>query len=244
MTNSFFQMCVHPNDIHKTAVMTPFRLYEWTVMPQGLKNTPPIHQHRMNAALWHLIGKVCHIYIDNIIIWSNSIAEHVKHINMVMKALSDTKLSCNKKKCKFFLMEMDFLGYHISSRGIKPNASKVQRILDWPKPTNLTDVRAFLGLVRYIAIFLPTLANYMHTLTPLTTKDAKINFKWTKAHQNAFECIKSLVVSSDCLTIIDHLDNENKIFVTCNASDWCTGACLSFGKIGKPHGQWCTTPCN
>ena len=85
MRNSFFQMCVHPDDIHLTVITTPIGPYEWTTMPQGLKNTPPIHQHQMNATLWHFIGKICHIYIDDIVIWSSSITQHVKHINMVME---------------------------------------------------------------------------------------------------------------------------------------------------------------
>ena len=132
MTNSFFHTWVHPDNIHLTAVTTPFGLYEWTAMPQGLKNVPPIHQCQMNAALRPLIGKICHIYIDDIIIWSDMVAEHVKHINMVMKVLIMAQLFCNPKKCDFFLMEMDFLGHHISARGIEPNTSKIQKILDWP----------------------------------------------------------------------------------------------------------------
>ena len=87
MMNSFFHTWVHPDNIHLTAVTTPFGLYKWTAMPQGLKNAPPIHQRRMNAALHPLIGKICHIYIDDIVIWSNTVTEHVKHINMVMNAL-------------------------------------------------------------------------------------------------------------------------------------------------------------
>ena len=82
MMNSFFQTWVHPDDVHLTAIMTPFGLYEWTVMPQGLKNITLIHQWRMNAPLCHLIRKTCHIYIDDIMIWSSSIAEHVRHIHM------------------------------------------------------------------------------------------------------------------------------------------------------------------
>ena len=85
MTNSFFHTWVHPDNIHLTAVTTPFGLYKWMVMPQGLKNVPPIHQHWMNAALCPLIGKICHVYIDDIVIWSDTVAEHVKHIDMVMK---------------------------------------------------------------------------------------------------------------------------------------------------------------
>ena len=230
MTNSFFQTRVHPDDVHLTAITTPFGLYEWTVMPQGLKNAPPIHQHRMNSALRHLIGKICHIYLDDIVIWSNTIVEHIKHIDMVMKALADAKLFCNKKKCDFFLTELDFLGHHISARGIEPNSSKIQKILDWPTPANSTDVRAFLGLVRYIAAFLPKLADHTYVLTPLTKKDAKAHFSWSEDHQAAFNAIKALVVSTDCLTVINHSDKENKIFIACDASDWRTGACLSFGK--------------
>ena len=126
MTNLFFQTQVHPDDIPLTAVTTPFGLYKWTVMPQGLKNGPPIHQQRMNFMLCEHIGKFCHIYIDDIIIWSNSVDEHKTHIDMVvMNALKNVRLFCNEKKCNFFLLELDFLGHHISACGIEPNGAKV-----------------------------------------------------------------------------------------------------------------------
>ena len=116
MTDSFFHTWVHPDGIHLMAVTTPFGLYEWTTMPQGLENAPPIHRHHMNAALHPLIGKICHIYIDDMLIWSDMVVEHVKHINMVMKLLIAACLFCNQKKCNFFLTEMDFLGHHISTQ--------------------------------------------------------------------------------------------------------------------------------
>ena len=112
MTNSFFHTHVHPDDIHLTVVATPFGLNEWMAMPQGLKNVLPIHQCQMNATLHPLIGKICHIYIDDIVVWSNMVAEHIKHIDMVMKVL---RLFCHPKKCALFLMEIDFLGHHISA---------------------------------------------------------------------------------------------------------------------------------
>jgi hypothetical protein len=80
MTNSFFQTCVHPDDIHLMAVTTPLGLYEWLAMLMGLWNAPPIHQHHMTAALHKYIGKFCHIYMDDIVIWSDSVAEHAEHI--------------------------------------------------------------------------------------------------------------------------------------------------------------------
>ena len=148
----------------------------------------------MNAALHPLIGNICHIYIDDIVIWSNTVAEH------------------NPEN------------------------------LDWPIPTSSTKVQAFLGLMRYIVSFLPKLADYTYILIPLTNKCAKTHFSWTGDHQCAFESIKALTVEANCLTVMDHANpGENRIFVTCDTSDWCTGAYLSFGKM---HGLSLTIQCN
>ena len=221
MTNSFFQTRVHPDDIHLTAMTMPFGLYEWLAMPMGLKNSPPIHQRHMVAALHHLIGKICHVYLDNIVIWSDSVIDHVKHIDMVMKALTAAKLHLNPDKCAFFCLEIDFLGHHISARGIEPNSYKVEKILNWLVPQSSTNVCSFLGPVHYASAFLPKLADHSSVLTLLTTKDAHKHFPaWTDEHQYAFDAIKALVVSVDCLTVIDHENpGNNKIFVTCDASD-------------------------
>lgn len=152
MTNSCFCTHVHPDNIHLTAI-TPFGLHEWMVMPQGLKNVPLIHQHWMNTALHPLIGKICHIYIDDIVIWSSTIAEHVKHIDIVMKALITAHLFCNPKKC-------DWDGFSWASYLSSRNWAESIKISDWPVPTNLMEVWAFLGLVWYIASFLTTTHMY------------------------------------------------------------------------------------
>jgi hypothetical protein len=88
-----------------------------------------------------------------------------------MKALEKARLYCNLKKCKFFHEEIDFLRHHISSHGVELNSSKIDCIMQWPTPKLSTDVRAFLGLICYIADFLPRLADYTTILTPLTTKE-------------------------------------------------------------------------
>jgi len=125
MTNSFFQTRVHLDDVHLTAVTTPLGLYEWLAMLMELQNSLLIHQRQMTAALREYIGKFCHIYLDNIVIWSEDVAEHTKHIDLIMKALMKVRLYCNPAKCKFYLTELDFLGYHISARGIELNSSKL-----------------------------------------------------------------------------------------------------------------------
>ena len=204
---------MHPDDTHLTAITTPFGLYEWLVMPMGLRNAPAIHQRRMTAALRPYIGKICHVYLDDIVIWSKSIEEHTRHIAIILEALRRAKLYCNPKKCEFYLLEMDFLGHHISARGIEANSSKVDRVLKWPVPKSAKEVRGFLGLTRYIASFLPKLAEYTHVLTPLTTKEANKSFpKWTEEHQHCFEAIKALVVSRECLTTINHDDQGETRF--------------------------------
>lgn len=232
MTNSFFQTRMHPDHIPYTAVSTPFGLYEWLVMPMGLKNSPAIHQRRVTRALGALIGKICHVYIDDIVIWSDSIELHEINTRKVLQALSDAQLYCNPKKSRLFCSEINFLGHIISQRGIEADTSKTNRITNWPVPQSATQVRQFLGLVRYISSFLPNVAEHTAILSELTHKEHdKVFPEWSTKHQNAFDAIKEIVTSRDCLTTID-LDKmpEYKIFLTTDASDLCSGAMLSFGK--------------
>ncbi len=82
MTDAFFHTHLNEASIPLTTVNTPFGLYEWTVMPQGLKNSPPVHQHCINTALHEFLGEFCHIYLNNIIIWSDSLEDHLKHVRL------------------------------------------------------------------------------------------------------------------------------------------------------------------
>jgi hypothetical protein len=230
MTNAFFQTRVCKKDIHKTAVTTPFGSYEWTVMPMGLRNAPAI-QRRINQALRKYIGKICRVYLDNIVIWSQTLQEHEDNVRTILRALQEAGLYCNLKKTKLFCTEIDFLGHTISADGIRANNRKAEKIINWPVPRSAKDVCRFLGLVRYLAVFLPDLARYSLPLTKLTEKDCDVIFPaWTPTHQAAFDKIKDLVVSCDCLTTIDYnkLD-DHKIFVSTDASDLGSGAVLSFG---------------
>ena len=134
MMNSFFQTHMHPKDIKYTAIMTPRGAFEWTVMPMGFKNTPSTHQCCMNDALRGLIRKICHCYMDDIIIWSQTTEEHKHNIHTVMEALRNTELLCSLKKTSLFLTEVDFLGHHILAHGIETDAEKIAKILNWKSP--------------------------------------------------------------------------------------------------------------
>ena len=231
MTNSFFQTRMHDEDIELTAVNTPWGLYEWVVMPMGIKNAPAIHQRRVSAALRPWIGRICHVYIDDIAIWSKTMEEHERNVRTILSALKENSLYCNPKKTKLFSREIRFLGHRVSAKGIEADEGKADHIKQWPIPTSAKQARGFLGLVRYLSMFLPKIADHTAVLDELTCKECdKVFPQWTTRHQVAFDEIKALVTSPACLTTIDpSLMPTHKIFVTTDASDTGSGAVLSFG---------------
>ena len=233
MTNAFYQTRMHPDDIKYTAVDTPFGVYEWTVMPMGLCNAPATQQRRMTKALYHLIGRICHVYLDDIIIWSDSIEEHRRNIKAVMTALRAADMYCSEKKTQLWLTEVPFLGHVIRHDSIQSDPAKTSAIRNWPRPQTAKQVRAFLGLVRYIANFLPHLAEHTAILTPLTRKECNEAFpEWTDAHQQAFDAIKAMASDPAGLAAIQ-ADSPGNIYVTTDASDIGTGALLSIGPDWK-----------
>jgi hypothetical protein len=132
--NSFFQMLVHPDHIKYMVTLTPFGLWKWVMMPMGLQNFPATHQCYITLALRDLIGHICHVYLDDIIIWSQSLEEHERNIALVLEALRAAQLYCSAKKSTLFTTELNFLGHTISQHGIEANGSKVEHILNWPTP--------------------------------------------------------------------------------------------------------------
>ena len=172
------------------------------------------------------------MYLDDIIIWSNNLNEHINNVDLILSALRKAGVFINAKKSVLFTTDVEFLGHKISQAGIEACEQKAGKIIDWPIPTSSTETRQFLGLVRYLQIFLPDLATHCKVLEELTQKRYEREFpEWTQNRQNAFDAIKQLVVSRECLTVIDpDLMPEYKIFVTTDASDIASGAVLSFGK--------------
>lgn len=220
ISDSFFQTKVHPDNIKYTAITTPFGFYEWTVMPQGCCNAPATHQCCMFNALRPYIGSICHIYIDDIAIWLQTLEEHRPNITKVTEALHMHALYCSSKKTMLFTSEIFFLGHKISRKGIEADGKKVKQIVNWPIPASASDVHSFLRHVRYIANFLLAFRKHTLILNPLTTKEAEKEFDWQDDHQKAFEAIKALVLSCKCLTVIDH----NHIWATTRFSSLVTPA--------------------
>ena len=210
---------MHPDDIYKTAVSTPRGLYEWTVMPMGLWNAPAIQQRRLESALWDYLQDICHCFLDDIVGWSGSLEEHVNNVHKLLLALRKAGVFINPGKSVLFATEIKFLGHCISDHGIEACKKKAGRILDWPVPTSSTETRQFLGLVRYLQNFLLKLSIHCHVLEELMQKKYNHHFPlWLPFHQDAFDAIKHLVASLECLTVIDKdTMPENKIFSTTDA---------------------------
>jgi hypothetical protein len=210
-------------------------LIQMGVMPMGIKNAPAIHQRQVTAALRPWIGRICHVYMDDIAIWLSNVQEHSENVATILQALLDNKLYLNTKKTKLFCSEIRFLGHHISAKGVEADEGKADRVINWPTPTCAKHVHSFLGLVCYLSAFLPNLAEHTGVLDELTMKECNRNFPaWTTQHQSTFDAIKSLVTSKKCLTTIDPtLMPGHKIFVTTDASNFGSGAVLAFGPTYK-----------
>ncbi|GAA5921705.1 hypothetical protein JCM1841_007097 [Sporobolomyces salmonicolor] len=241
MTNAFFQTPMAEEDIEKTAIKTPWGLFEWTVMSQGLCNAPATHQARVNEALRHLVGVCCQAFVDDVIIYSATLEEHEANCRAVLSALRAAGLYCSKKKTDLFTTRTEFLGHIISRDGIEADPSKVAKIKNWEKPKTVTQVRGFLGIVQYLRKFIPQLAEHTAVLTPLTRKGlTRIDDLWTDKEQAAFEAIKRIVTSLPVLRPVDQ-DSKETIWLMTDASKVGIGAVLLQGedwKTALPCGFW------
>ena len=192
LVSAYSQHLMSIMDGHKTAILTPWGLYEWTVMPQGLSNAVASWQRYMNWVLREFIGKCCEVYLDDILIYSNSIEEHEQNIRFILDTLRKHGLIASKTKCQLFADRIEFLGHYVSSNGLELDSTKLEKITHFPIPRSVGDIKSFLGIVNYLAMFdfLPGLVDQSSVLTALTRKGGV--FKWERTHQQAFDMIKQL----------------------------------------------------
>ncbi|GAA5994209.1 hypothetical protein JCM11641_002880 [Rhodosporidiobolus odoratus] len=234
MSDAFFQTLVNEDDIPKTAIKTPWGLCEWVVMPQGLCNAPATHQRRMNEALTGQIGRICHAFVDDILIWASSLEEHEKNLREVLSALRRASLYCSPKKTDLVTIDTEFLGHRISRHGIAADPNKIERVVNWTTPTTVKQLRGFLGLVQYMRKFIVGLAQHTALLTPLTQKAlGDITGLWGEKEQRAFEEIRRVVTSLPVLRPVDHSEGAEPIWIMTDASNVGVGAVLLQGADWK-----------
>lgn len=222
----YWQIKVHPDSQEKTAFTTHQGLYEFSVMPFGLRNAPATFQRTMQEVLRGLNPKkgpdFVSVYIDDVLIFSRNLEEHVEHIQRVVQRIADCGLKLKPSKCHFARRKVEFLGHMVTAEGLKPNAAQVEAVTSYPVPANVKDVRQFLGLASYYRRFVPCFAKIAAPLHHLLTKG--ITFNWTLECQQAFEDLKDKLVNSPVLAYPDF----NKSFVLeTDASIRGLGAVLS-----------------
>ena len=227
---AYYQILMREADIHKTAFKTPFGTYEWLVMPQGLCNAVATFQRYMNWVLRKYVGRFCAVYIDDIAIWSNSVEEHEEHVRLILEALREAGICANKKKSSLFADEIHFLGHTISSRGVEPGQSKVDKILASRTPRSASDIKEFNGLVNYIGQFIPGLSEWSTVLSGLTKKN--VPFKWEPIHEEAFLNIKRLAKNTPICKPINH-DSPLPVMMVADASNRGLGGYYGQGEDFK-----------
>jgi len=190
---------MEPQSKPKTAFITPTGLYHFNVMPFGLKNAPATFQRLMETVLGMLRGKICFVYIDDIIIYSPSVAQHFNDLQSVLLKLQEAGLTINLKKSKFCLKEITFLGHVVSINGITADSSKVEAIKSYPVPRNIKEVQRFLGLAGWYHRFVPKFFQIAEPINALKKKGHL--FHWTPQCQEAFEQLKTHLTSPPILSI-------------------------------------------
>jgi hypothetical protein len=168
LTSGYHQIAVHPKDRLKTAFRTRYGHYEFNVMPFGLTNAPATFQTLMNDIFRDLLDVCVVVYLDDILVYSKTRADHEKHLRMVLERLQKHQLYAKLSKCSFFVTEIEYLGHIISPNGMRPNPKLVEALQKFPRPTTLKELQSFLGLANYYRKFIKDYSSIATSLTDAT----------------------------------------------------------------------------
>ncbi|KAL3499013.1 hypothetical protein ACH5RR_041745 [Cinchona calisaya] len=221
LRSGYWQVRIAEGDEHKTACVTRYGAYEFLVMPFGLTNAPATFCTLMNKVLREFLDKFVVVYLDDIVIYSRTLEEHIQHLRKVFSVLKENQLFVKKEKCAFAEQEVPFLG-HIVGRGqIRMDVSKIQAIVEWKPPTKVTELRSFLGLTNYYRKFVRSYSNITTPLTELLKKGKA--WEWDEECQGAFKKLKDAMTQEPVLALPDF----SKAFeVETDASDFAIGGVL------------------
>jgi len=239
LTSGFHQILMKDADIPKTAFSTLNGKYEYLRLPFGLRNAPAIFQRMIDDVLKEHIGRICYVYIDDIIVFGENQESHLRNLETIFSCLNEAGLKVNLEKTHFMDTEVEFLGYVISPEGIRPDPKKIQAIRLIAPPETLKELKRFLGLTSYYRKFIRDYAKIAKPLTNLTRgENAQVSARKSKnvpitldsEALQAFESLKELLTSPEILCFPDF----NKPFnLTTDASNLAIGAVLSQGEIGS-----------
>ena len=217
LKSAFWQIPMSEDSIAKTAITTPFGLYEFTRMPFGLRNASQTFQ-RFTDNIFRSMPFVYN-YIDDILVASKSENEHEQHLKQLFQVLTSNNLVINTDKSSFFQQTVNFLGHLVNANGLSVDPEKVSAITNYPKPTSKRAVKSFIGLLNHYRRFLPNIGQILAPLHELEQED----FNWTEIHNSAFEAAKQALFNACTLKFPT---STGKFILTCDASDVASGASL------------------
>jgi len=233
LQSGYNQIRISEEDVPKTAFNTHIGHYEFKVLSFGLSNGPSCFQNLMNDVLGPVLGKYCLVYMDDILIYSQNMEDHLVHVEAVLKLLVENKLYAKLSKCKWAQSSTKFLGHEICAEGIKVDPRKVEVVRDWPTPTNATELRSFIGLATYFRKFIQSFSLLTHPLHGLLrTKEPVPEWVWTQECQKSFDAIKQGLITAPVLACPDFSEGAAEFEVICDASLVAVGAILVQG--GRP----------
>ncbi|XP_054267072.1 uncharacterized protein K02A2.6-like [Macrosteles quadrilineatus] len=217
--SGFWQLNLAEESQDYTTFITPFGRYKFRKLPFGITSAPEEFQRRMSKALEG--AKNCLVHIDDCLIWGRTKEEHDECLRAVLERVQANGITLNKQKSEFCKKTVTFLGFVLSKDGIKPDPSKVQAIVDLPAPRNANEVQRFMGMITFLAKFIPNRSEILEPITSLLK--TKNDFFWGLAQENAFVTVKQILSSEPCLTVYDP---QKPSILSCDASKKGLGAVL------------------
>ena len=213
MSQAYQQLSLDEESKQYVVVNTHKGLYRFNRLPFGVSSAPGIFQRAMESLLQDIPSVV--VYIDDILITGATEAEHLQTLSKVLERLESAGLTLKKEKCVFASTSVTYLGHTIDRDGIHPTPDKVQAVQQAPTPKNVTELKAFLGLLNYYGKFMPNLATTLKPLYNLLQESTK--WRWNDKEKKAFEASKKLLLSSQVLT---HYNPELQLVLACDASQY------------------------
>lgn len=220
--DGFWSIPIDEESQELTGFATRSGMWKWKVCPQGYSGSPAIFQKAVFETLGDMAWKSAMPYIDDVIIYSKSFKDHLRHLEELFTKLANAGFYLKLRKCEFLMQEMEYLGHKISINGISPSAEKIQAILKMPVPKNSKGVKRFLGLGSYYRRFIPKFAERTTNMRRLTR--SKVKFEWSQECQWEFEDIQMALTSKP---IIAFPDWERPFVLSTDASKKGLGAVLS-----------------
>jgi len=201
LRHGYHQMRIPEPDIPKTAFTTPFGHFEYLVLPMGVCNGPSVFQAMMEHILEPHVYKFLALYLDDILIFSDTLEEHLKHIEHVFALLRKHGLRCRLVKCEFEKPELKYLGHILGNGQIRMNPAKISAVREWPAPTSVKELRSFLGLATYFRRYIQGHASLVAPLTSLLVESNE--WTWGPEHAVCFQLVKEALTSPPVLALPD-----------------------------------------